>query len=353
MYGQGYVGTSQDVNRIRRQEKQREEQKKAFEELQKQKRDKVETAGLRQFGASKTEVLETAFKNETIGLVTREEFIQKRTTLQERVEEELQRKKREAEEAAISEKERRRQLKNKQAAKPKLSFLGDDEEEEQEVQTVGNKKSKAQPDDPGATGSDSDTLPGKKLKFSTLGKDPTVKTDFLPDKDRERLEEELREKLKKEWVAKQEALKAEPLEITYSYWDGQGHRRKIKVKKGDTISAFLRAVKEQLAPEFRELRASSVDNLLYIKEDLIMPHHYSFYDLIINKARGKSGPLFSFDVHEDIRLVNDASVEKNESHAGKVVERHWYDKNKHIFPANRWEVYDPEKKYDKYTIYGQ
>jgi hypothetical protein len=43
-------------------------------------------------------------------------------------------------------------------------------------------------------------------------------------------------------------------------------------------------------------------------------------------------------VHEDIRMINDASKEKDESHAGKVVERHWYDKNKHIFPASRWEV---------------
>lgn len=28
--------------------------------------------------------------------------------------------------------------------------------------------------------------------------------------------------------------------------------------------------------------------------------------------------------------------------AGKVVDRHWYDRNKHIFPANRWEVYDAD-----------
>lgn len=76
----------------------------------------------------------------------------------------------------------------------------------------------------------------------------------------------------------------------------------------------------------------------WLQEDIILPHHYSFYDLIINKARGKSGPLFDFGVHEDIRLVNDASVEKSDSHAGKVVERHWYDRNKHIFPASRWEV---------------
>lgn len=40
--------------------------------------------------------------------------------------------------------------------------------------------------------------------------------------------------------------------------------------------------------------------------------HYSFYDFIINKARGKSGPLFSFDVHDDVRIVGDASLEKDE-----------------------------------------
>lgn len=66
----------------------------------------------------------------------------------------------------------------------------------------------------------------------------------------------------------------------------------------------------------RVRRATSATSLMYIKEDLIIPHHTSFYDLIVSKARGKSGPLFHFDVHEDIRIVNDASREKDESHAG-------------------------------------
>lgn len=60
----------------------------------------------------------------------------------------------------------------------------------------------------------------------------------------------------------------------------------------------------------------------------------------MNKARGKSGPLFNFDVHDDVRLLADATKEKDESHAGKVVERSWYNRNKHIFPASRWEVSD-------------
>ena len=49
-------------------------------------------------------------------------------------------------------------------------------------------------------------------------------------------------------------LKNETLKITYSYWDGQGHRRVATVKKGDTVKDFLQKVKEQLIPEFRELR---------------------------------------------------------------------------------------------------
>ena len=91
---------------------------------------------------------------------------------------------------------------------------------------------------------------------------------------------------------------------------------------------------------------------MYIKEDLIIPHEYSFYDLIITKARGKSGPLFHFDVHDDVRITHDVRVEKDESHPGKVVLRSWYERNKHIFPASRWEIYDPKKERGKYTIHG-
>lgn len=204
-------------------------------------------------------------------------------------------------------------------------------------------------------GSDEDDFEKQETKKNgpvKLGKDPTVETSFLPDREREAEEQAERERLKKQWLREQELIKNEPLSITYSYWDGTGHRRVIQVRKGDTIGEFLRAVQQQLAPEFREVRTTSVENLLYVKEDLIIPHQHSFYELIINKARGKSGPLFHFDVHEDVRTIADATKEKDESHAGKVVERHWYEKNKHIFPASRWEIYDPTKKWERYTIHG-
>jgi protein FAM50 len=125
------------------------------------------------------------------------------------------------------------------------------------------------------------------------------------------------------------------------------------LKKGTTIAKFLEKIKSELSNEFPELRSTSAENLMYVKEDLIIPQHLSFYDLIITKARGKSGPLFHFDVHEDIRLINDATVEKDESHPGKIVERRWYEKNKHIFPASRWEFYNPAvERTGGYTIHG-
>ena len=32
---------------------------------------------------------------------------------------------------------------------------------------------------------------------------------------------------------------------------------------------------------------------------------------------GSAGPLFSFDVHEDVRLINDAAVERDEVSGGR------------------------------------
>lgn len=54
------------------------------------------------------------------------------------------------------------------------------------------------------------------------------------------------------------------------------------------------------------------------------------------------------------RILQDVRIEKDESHPGKVLERRWYERNKHIFPASRWEVFDPEvsREGKRYTIHG-
>ena len=46
--------------------------------------------------------------------------------------------------------------------------------------------------------------------------------------------------------------------------------------------------------------------------------HIAPHPVCLARNSGKSGPLFHFDVHDDIRTVNDARIEKDESHAGEL-----------------------------------
>ncbi len=50
----------------------------------------------------------------------------------------------------------------------------------------------------------------------------------------------MREELRQEWLRKQEEMKKEDVEITYSYWDGTGHRKTVHCKKGTPSHTFLR-----------------------------------------------------------------------------------------------------------------
>lgn len=75
----------------------------------------------------------------------------------------------------------------------------------------------------------------------------------------------------------------QPIEITFSYWDGSGHRRSIKCTKGSSVGQFLELARKSLQEDFRELRGVASDNLLYIKEDLIVPHDMTFHFLIETK----------------------------------------------------------------------
>ena len=248
------------------------------------------------FGTSKGDVLQTEYVSATVGLVTLDQLKKTKEELakKEVILEHLNREK--EIKAELEQQEKASKKRKGKVSKTSLSFAEDLEEGAEEEEVVVKKR---------------------------IVKNPAVNTSFLPDRDRELQEIEKRKQLTEEWTKEQEKKKAERLEITFSYWDGSGHRRSVTCTKGTSMGQFLEIARKSLMDEFRELRGCSSDNLLYIKEDLIIPHDITFHYLIETKARGKSGPLFHFDVHEDVRTINDARIEKDESHAGKIVERHW------------------------------
>ncbi|GMH77065.1 hypothetical protein TrVE_jg6821 [Triparma verrucosa] len=305
-------------------EKERQKSQEAFE-AKKAKMEEDSKRGAKRIDDKFQQTTENATAVDVVGLVTADEW-------KRRMEEKNKRKESADLEAEEAEREKEDLKKKKQKKKKKkkilsLSFAADDEDED---------------------GAGSPSPVKKKSK-----KNPEVETSFLPDKDREAEQKKEERRLKQEYIAKQEAIKEEKLKITYSYWDGSGHRKEITVKKGHTILEFLELVRLDLSSQFREVAAGVAEDLMYVKEDIMLPCDITFYDLITTKARGKSGPLFSFDVHDDIRIgAVDSRVEKDESHPGKIVDRKWYDRNKHIFPASRWEQYDPAKEFTKFTIKG-
>lgn len=181
--GDGYVGTAQDAVRIRRLEKQREAERRKIQELKSKSATSNGQPGLLQFGSSTSEILETAFKKETVGLVTREEYVEKRVNIQSKIEEEekekLQKQLQEEEELQLQ-KRKKRKIKGNS----RLSFSEDIDNDAQEEE------------EPHQSNNNIETNGG--VRCGKLGKDPTVETSFLPDRSAEdfcSVSERLRSKL--------------------------------------------------------------------------------------------------------------------------------------------------------------
>lgn len=358
-----YKGAATEATRAMHIMRKRE---RAREELELKKRKVEEDVKLSTIDdkfATYHDSIESQLKSSTVGLVTLEQMRKKQESAVKERQKQLAHKeetlgnviRKEDTTAAGTSREPNKRLKV-------LSYYDDDDSDsstsgksdkkistgEDATRKEEEKESSVEQDD------HKETKPVQQQKEGTIDRhrlpEIDVDTSFLPNREREEEERLLREKLAAEWRDRQQKLKEEEIEITFSYWDGSGHRKVVRMKKGNSIYQFLQACLECLRKDFNELRTISADQLMYVKEDLIIPHYYTFYDFIVTKARGKSGPLFSFDVHDDIRLIADARLEKDESHAGKVLLRSWYERNKHIFPASRWEPYDPTRSYEKYTI---
>jgi protein FAM50 len=200
----------------RREEEQQEYEKKKAKIQQDARRGALKIGD--KFGGSASDQYDAMFKAQTIGLVTAEQFKQARLLASESAgqaggaagdvggnigdEDNLEKRK-----ALIQREEEKKKRRKKKKMLAQLSF-GDDVEEE------------------GEEGQQEEAAAAKKPR-----KDPAVDTSFLPDREREQRLVAEREKLRAEWLETQEKVKGEPLEITYSYWDGSGHRRIIRVTK--------------------------------------------------------------------------------------------------------------------------
>lgn len=221
-----YKGAASEAGRAMQLMKKREIAQQEIELRKKKIEDDLKIHNIENKFATHYNAVEQQLKTSTIGLVTLNEMKAKQENIVKERERKLAQKEREREQ------EKERALAAKQAEKNKqkrqiqaLSFNLDEDEaeisDEDNAENLEESQSEdAQCNDPMI----------KKIK-----KNPDVDTSFLPDREREEEENKLREELRQEWARKQNALKEEEIEITFSYWDGSGHRRSVIMKKGKIL----------------------------------------------------------------------------------------------------------------------
>lgn len=116
-----FQGTSADASRIRRLTKAREEASAAAERAAQQVERELQSSSIREFGGSNkaAATADEAFRRDTVGLVTREDFVRHKATLDERIASEAEAARLSEEQAAL----RKRKLKLRRMKKDAMSKL--------------------------------------------------------------------------------------------------------------------------------------------------------------------------------------------------------------------------------------
>ncbi|KAI1485250.1 XAP5, circadian clock regulator-domain-containing protein [Biscogniauxia mediterranea] len=342
---------------------------------------------------SQNKTTQERISNNTVGLVALSDFRKRRAEV-------LEQQEREAREAAVSgssvptpdrsltgtpdnananasasdssapPKKRKKKKQLGKAGAAKLSF-GDDEDDQNQNQDGGD-----------ATTTVSKEANGeKKAKFKANSSVSVVPRSVT--KSALRREAAEREVLRREFLARQEAVKATEIAIPFVFYDGSNiPGGVVRVKKGDFVWVFLdksRKVGADLgvgekSNARREWARVGVDDLLMVRGNVIIPHHYEFLFFIMNRTIGPTGtPLFAYSTDapkkeepnttqddepnaapsialKSVKMQPNISTLEGASDDAaftKVVDRRWYERNKHIYPASMWQDFDPEKDYQK------
>jgi len=274
--------------------------------------------------------------------------------------------------------------KRKLAGKGKLSFGGDEDE------ATGNPtvKAKQAGENTAAESTAVNSEAGgivvrKKLGAnSSIGLKPRVMTKTALQREAQQAD-----MARQEFLIMRASVKATEVVIPFVFYDGTNlPGGRCRIKKGEQIWLFLdkaRKVGAELGvggdKSRREWARVSVDDLMLVRGEVILPHHYEIYHFLFNKVTGFHGPLFDYSAQptkatpaaEDSNAEADAvpydplnparktgsmpsAVPEAELEGfgddpalTKVVDRRWYEKNKHIFPASGWAEYAPDKDLSK------
>lgn len=225
----------------------------------------------------------------------------------------------------------------------------------------------------------------KRIKMASFDKIKNLRNNeadssYLPNAAKNEDELEMRKELREEWERIQNVEKNAVFNLPFLYWDGCGHPYEVTMKKGNTIHQFVSRALDFIMQDFPDLGQLQPEQFIFVKDDLILPHYYTFYDLVQSKIVSQAGNLLNFDTINEEAIMQPLRSDKNfeepeintaipmgekksqpkkmveiffthqgpvtvevlaKDNIGRVIARTWYEKNKHIYPASKWEAFDP------------
>ncbi|KAL5596387.1 hypothetical protein BROUX41_006684 [Berkeleyomyces rouxiae] len=288
--------------------------------------------------------------------------------------------------------------KKRNAKKIKLSFDNDDDQDEENDHrpALSKKPKTTQPSESATTTAKDSSTSSTAAKSNNLSANNSVLVPRIVTKTSQKREAAERDELRREFLALQDSIKNTEIVIPFVFYDGTNlPGGVVRVRKGDYSWVFLdksRKVGAALAAGARTTSRKDwarvgVDDLILVRGTVIIPHHYDFYYFIMNKTTGPGQvKLFDFSTEAPPKQtpstlgdVNDADAATGEDSTTsattsssvalkasakkalpdistlegatddpfftKVVDRRWYERNKHIYPASTWQEYDAEKDY--------
>ncbi|RAH80996.1 XAP5 domain protein [Aspergillus japonicus CBS 114.51] len=334
---------------------------------------------------SQTVSAEDLLKSQTVGLVHLSDFRKRRAEVLEQKEREAHDKSLGRSSAGISRSATPstgditdgdgppKKKKKKPLVKSKLSFHNDEEEEEEVDSAAGTPRDSSVPRSASRTPVDDGSAPPSRRITPNPNAPPPPKA---MTKAALKAEAEARDALRREFLAMQEAVKNTEILIPFIFYDGTNiPAGTVKVKKGDPVWLFLdrcRKVGAELGvsgnsqaskarkDNRREWARISVDDLMLVKGEVIVPHHYELYYFIANSVpsyTSAGGLLFDYSNKPPAASQTDDPLSKPNSDQlegadkdptlTKVVDRRWYERNKHIFPASLWREYEPGPEFEE------
>ncbi|EXJ74748.1 uncharacterized protein A1O5_01443 [Cladophialophora psammophila CBS 110553] len=350
---------------------------------------------------------EDLLKSQTVGLVNLADFRKRRADVLELKEKEARERTGtrtpESDGAAATRKTdhdgppSKKLKKKKAAAKGLLSFGGDEDEDADGGSAVST---------PAARSLRTSAEPSPEPSAITRKLTPNPKSTLPPPRAitkaalaADALE---RERLRKEFLEIQERVKETEIEIPFVFYEAGANvpGGSVKVKKGDHVWLFLdrcrkvgaelgvsgsgsasgaggsAAQKKSREDSKKQWARVGVDDLMLVRGEVIVPHHYEFYYFIANKIPDPSREgklLFEYSGTADVRNTSPGGQDgenigllrvprkKQETLEGqnddptltKVVDRRWYERNKHIYPASVWKEFKPGMDFEEIAKGGR